>query len=68
MKDKSIPRSIAPVVRKVSLFDSKNDAHYWRTQPYDVRLEALEQIRLEFHSWKYNAEPRIQRVYKIVKR
>jgi hypothetical protein len=46
----------------------KQDALYWRTQPHRLRLAALEEIRLEFHQWKYHAEPGFQRVYTIVKR
>ncbi|MBW8012198.1 MAG: hypothetical protein FVQ83_13340 [Chloroflexi bacterium] len=59
---------MAPIVKKTHLFDSKNDAAFWRTQPFEVRLGALERIRQEFNSWKYNAEPRIQRVHTIIKR
>jgi hypothetical protein len=31
-------------------------------------LAALEQIRQEYHRWKYGVQPRFQRVYRIVKR
>lgn len=40
----------------------------WRTQSYEARLVALEQIRQEYHNWRYGAEPRLQRVYEIVRR
>ena len=53
---------------KVSIREQKSDFAYWQTQPYQVRLATLEQIRQEFHRWKYGAEPRLQRVYSIVKR
>ncbi len=53
---------------KMSLRDSKSDRDYWRTQSYEARLRALEQIRREYHRWRYGAEPRFQRVYRIVKR
>jgi hypothetical protein len=56
------------VVNKVSLHEQKSDAIYWRLQSYEDRLAALEQIRQEFHRWKYGAEPRLQRVYTITKR
>jgi hypothetical protein len=56
------------VVNKVSLREQQSDAVYWRTQSYQDRLAALEQIRQEFHRWKYGAEPRLQRVYVIFKR
>lgn len=58
---------IAPVVTKSSIFKKKNDAAYWRTQTPIARLAALEQIRQEYHQWKYDAEPRFQRVYRIIK-
>ena len=53
---------------KKDLHDKQNDFAYWQSQPYHLRLAQLEQIRLEYHNWKYNAEPRLQRVYKVVKR
>jgi hypothetical protein len=59
---------IAKVVRKVGLKDQPRDADYWRAQPAAARLAALEDIRREYHAWKGDAEPRLQRVYKIVKR
>jgi hypothetical protein len=55
-------------VTKTSLHSPTPDVIYWRTQPYELRLAALEQIRQEFHQWKYSAQPRFQRVYTIVKR
>jgi hypothetical protein len=62
------PLEIKRVVTKRKLTEKKNDAAYWRTQPYAVRLAALEEIRQEYHVWKYGAEPGFQRVYRIVKR
>jgi hypothetical protein len=59
---------IERVVRKTTLKDQGNDFAYWQTQPYEFRLAALEQIRREFHHWKYGAEPGFQRVLTIVKR
>jgi hypothetical protein len=56
------------VVTKTSLKSSTSDVAYWRSQPYTVRLAALETIRREFHQWKYHAEPGFQRVYTIIKR
>ena len=60
--------AIAKVVRKVHIREQPNDSAYWRTQPYQARLAALEQIRREFHTWKYHVEPRLQRVYSIAQR
>ncbi len=59
---------IERVATKVKLHDKSSDFAYWQTQPYQARLEALEQIRREYHFWRYGAEPRFQRVYTIVKR
>ncbi len=55
-------------VVKLKLHDKQTDFNYWQSKPYEARLAQLEQIRQEYHQWKYNAEPRFQRVYKIVKR
>jgi hypothetical protein len=59
---------IKKVVRKVKLTDKKTDAAFWRKQPYLARLAALEELRQEYHRWRYGAEPGFQRVYKIIKR
>jgi hypothetical protein len=60
--------NIQKIYTKVNLREQKNDFAYWQTQPYRVRLATLEQIRREFHQWRYGAEPRFQRVYSIAKR
>jgi hypothetical protein len=60
--------AIKKIVTKIPLRKSKNDFAYWQTQPYAVRLAALEEIRQEYHRWKYGVQPRFQRVYRIVKR
>ncbi len=59
---------IAPVVTRLKMGEKRSDAAYWRAQPYQARLAALEEIRREYHRWRYGAEPRFQRVYTIVKR
>ena len=41
---------------------------YWRAQSYQDRLAALEEIRQEYHRWKDDVQPGLQRVYRIVKR
>ncbi|HEV7889579.1 MAG TPA: hypothetical protein VGP08_03020 [Pyrinomonadaceae bacterium] len=53
---------------KVSIHQQKSDFAYWQSQPYQTRLAALEQIRREYHQWRYGAEPRLQRVYSIIER
>ena len=59
---------IKKTVTKVRLGQQTNDFAYWQTQSYQARLAALEEIRQEYHRWRYGAEPRLQRVYTIVKR
>jgi hypothetical protein len=61
-------RTIARVVRKMSLNDQPSDFAYWQTQSYQARLAALEKIRQEYHQWRYDSEPRLQRLCQIVKR
>ncbi len=56
------------LVAKVPLRKRKNDFAYWQTRPYAARLAALEEIRQEYHRWKYGVQPRFQRVYRIIKR
>ena len=56
--------SISKTVTKVPVHEQKSDFAYWQTQPYEVRLATLEQIRREFHQWKYGAKPRLQRAGK----
>ena len=58
---------ISKVVTKVPLREQKSDFAYWQTQPYEVRLATLEQIRREYHQWRSGAEPRLQRVVTIVR-
>ncbi len=68
-QNKNKPRSIQKVVTKVSFDESANqDFDFWQGQSYEARLTALEEIRQEYHRWKYGAEPRLQRVFRIVKR
>jgi hypothetical protein len=60
--------AIEKVVRKTSFDEQGNDFAYWQSQPYQLRLATLEQIRGEYHRWKYGTEPGFQRVYTVVKR
>lgn len=56
------------VINKILIKDQKSDFNYWQKQSYQKRLEALEEIRQQYHQYKYNAEPRLQRIYTIIKR
>jgi len=55
-------------VTKTSFGQQKSDFAYWQTQPYAARLAALEEIRQEYHRWRYHAEPGFQRVFSILER
>lgn len=59
--------TVEKVVRKVRMEEQESDFAYWQNQPYHVRLATLEQIRREYHRWKYGSEPGFHRVYRIVK-
>jgi len=61
-------REMAVVYRIVNMGNQDTDFAYWQTQPYETRLAALEAIRQEYHRWRYDAEPRFQRVLTIVER
>jgi hypothetical protein len=61
-------RSIQPIVKIVRLGSPKSDYLYWQSQSFDDRLSTLEEIRSEYHRWRGNAQPRLQRVYSITKR
>jgi hypothetical protein len=68
-------RKIAAVVQKNSLSQQGNDFAYWQTQPYEKRIEALEEIRNEFRQWEASSredgghvQSGFQRVFRIVKR
>lgn len=60
-------RSIAMTYTKVNQKQQPKDFTYWQTRHPSDRLAALEQIRQEYHQWKYDVQPRLQRVYRIVK-
>jgi hypothetical protein len=57
-------------VRKGNIqeLDRSFDLKFWQAQPPAARLAALEELRREYHRWRYGAEPGFQRVYSIVKR
>ena len=61
------PREIVKVYRKVSLTEQPTDFAYWQSQPPVARLAALEAIRREYHGWTDETQPKVERVYRIVK-
>ena len=64
----SVERKIAKVYKKVKLQEQKTDFEFWQSRTPEERLAALEQIRLEYHAWKYDTQPRFLRVFSIIKR
>lgn len=55
-------------VRIVKLDQQGTDFQYWQSQPPWKRLAALEMLRRQYHGWTDETEPRLQRVYTIIKR
>ena len=60
--------SIAKVINKYKIDNQPKDILYWQTKTFAERIDALEQIRSEYNSWKYDAQPRFHRVCRVVKR
>ena len=60
-------RLIVAAASKRHLHDKQSDFAYWQSQSLSARMAALESIRAEFHTWRYGAQPRLQRVYSISK-
>lgn len=59
---------IEKVVHIVKLKDKKTDFKYWQSQSVEKRMEALEEIRQEYNSWRYGDWQGFQRVFKIIRR
>lgn len=59
--------SLEKIVCKYKLGEQPEESFYWQNRSYQERLAALEEIRTEYNSWRYNAEQRFQRVYRIIK-
>jgi hypothetical protein len=53
-------------IKIVNLHSKENDFAFWKTQPVEKRLEALEELRIQFTIWKYGAEQGFQRVYRVI--
>ena len=47
--------------------EDSGDAAYWVTKSPQQRLAALEEIRKEYIQWKFGAQSRLQRVYRVIK-
>ena len=61
-------RSIEKVYRKFNIGHQPSNFAYWKTQPYEKRLPALESIRKEYHGGNNAPEQGLQRLCRIVKR
>ena len=59
--------SILRVVNKYKFGEEPKDLSFWKSKSYQERIDALEQIHQEYNQWRYPTQPRIQKVYKIVK-
>ncbi len=57
---------IAKVVTKVKIDEQESDFAYWQTRPPEARLAALEEIRREYHLWRYGGEPPFRKVVTII--
>jgi len=53
-------------IKIVDLHSKVNDFAFWKTQPVEKRLEALEQLRIQYTIWKYGAEQGFQRVFRVI--
>jgi len=62
MPDNKIAKTFLKIV---DLNSKENDFKFWQTQSIEKRLEALEQLRIQFILWKYGSEQGFQRVYRI---
>jgi hypothetical protein len=58
-----------PVVRITRLKDQgRDDLRYWLSRPVAERIAAVEQLRRDHEGVTADAEPRLQRVYRLVQR
>ncbi len=61
------PRQIALVYRKMRISEQVSDFAYWQSRPPIERLEALEEIRREYHGWEVGEEQKVERVVTIIR-
>ncbi len=59
-------RRIDKVVTRKHLHDEDNDLEYWQSRSPMERLAALEEIRREYHIWRYDGETRMTCVARVV--
>lgn len=61
-------RQMAMVYRKARIGEQGSDREHWLSKSPEDRFAALEEIRRDYHAWKYGTEPGFQRVLTVVKR
>jgi hypothetical protein len=54
------------VVNIVRLKDKQTDYFYWQSKSYKDRLEAIEMLRSQYIKFIKDAQPRLQRVCRII--
>ena len=59
--------SVERVVTKKVVGDPDEPWRYWLTRPIEERIGAVEQLRREHHGWVRGTEPRLSRVFEIVR-
>jgi hypothetical protein len=59
--------SVERVVTKKIVGDSDEPWRYWLTRPNEERIDAVEELRREHHGWADGTEPRLPRVFEIVR-
>ena len=55
------------VLKIVSLKEQPSDYIYWLSRPITERLDAIEILRQQYLEFHKDVEPRLQRVYRIIK-
>jgi hypothetical protein len=58
---------IAKVVTRVKFGQDDGDLAYWQTQSPEARLAALEEMRREYHLWKYGGEQPFRKIVTIIR-
>ena len=56
------------VVNRVKLHEGDSELQYWLSRDPAERIAAVEKIRKEFHGWTNEPEPRLSRIYRIIRR
>jgi hypothetical protein len=59
---------VQKIITRTTIAEQQSDFEFWKSRSVEERLKTVEEIRSKFHGWKDHAQPRLQRVYTIVKR